>query len=204
MNTGSGLPEQLVAPRVTLRDWQLDDAAMLRSVLAANQAHLIGWIPDAIALVDTVEALTRRIEAFRSDACAGLRERRALIDRHDGTLLGGIDLFGRTATERVPLAVADRLEIGYWIRAESTGRGLVTEAVRALLQQLPAEARWTQAVIRCDVRNLASRRVAERLGFLWSAREAVLHPTDSGVAYDVDTWAHPLPYVSAPPLTPIS
>ena len=195
MTTGSGLPERLVAPRVTLRDWQLDDAAGLLSILAINQAHLVGWIPDAIALVDTMEALTRRIEGFRSDARAGLRERRALIAHHDGMLLGGIDLFGRTATERVPFAEADRLEVGYWIRREATGRGLVTEAVRALLLQLPAVSRWTQAVIRCDIRNVASRRVAERLGFRLSARDTVPLSNEAGATTELETWAHPLPYV---------
>jgi RimJ/RimL family protein N-acetyltransferase len=34
----------------------------------------------------------------------------------------------------VPLAEADRAELGYWLRADETGRGYVTEAVGVVLE----------------------------------------------------------------------
>jgi RimJ/RimL family protein N-acetyltransferase len=60
---------------------------------------------------------------------------------------------------------ADRAEIGYWIRADETGRGLVTEAVLAIVDVARRTGRFTHLEIRCDARNGPSAAVPKRLGF---------------------------------------
>ncbi|MEM8707362.1 MAG: GNAT family N-acetyltransferase [Actinomycetota bacterium] len=57
------------------------------------------------------------------------------------------------------------IEIGYWVRSDHAGRGYATEAAAIL-----AEAAWgldgiERIVIRHDLANVGSGRVAEKLGF---------------------------------------
>lgn len=65
-----------------------------------------------------------------------------------------------------------KFEIGYWCRRSMQGRGYVTEAVNALTEIAFQELSAARVEIRCDSRNLPSRRVAERAGY---RLEAELH-----------------------------
>ena len=68
------------------------------------------------------------------------------------------------------VGVHDRLgdpaarEIGYWLRTSATGRGVMTRAVRAVVDVL-AGAGIERAEIHCDEANVASAGVAQRAGF---------------------------------------
>jgi RimJ/RimL family protein N-acetyltransferase len=58
-----------------------------------------------------------------------------------------------------------KFEIGYWCRTSMKGRGYVTEAVNALTEIAFLEMEANRVEIRCDSRNLPSRRVAEKAGY---------------------------------------
>ena len=60
-------------------------------------------------------------------------------------------------------------EIGYWCRSSMQGRGYATEVVRSLSAAAFLEMGARRVEIRCDSRNQASRRVAERAGFPFEA-----------------------------------
>src|SRR5262249_14844073 len=105
------------------------------------------------------------LAAFGSEFEADREWRFAMLTSDERTLVGEIDLFPRSATGRVPFVDADRAEIGYWLRADETGRGLVTEAVRAIVGVATRTGRFTHLEIRCDARNAPSAAVPKRLGF---------------------------------------
>jgi ribosomal-protein-serine acetyltransferase len=65
-----------------------------------------------------------------------------------------------------------RFEIGYWLRSSKVGQGYATEGVKALTQLAFASLGAARVEIRCDRKNLASIKVAERSGFVL---EGVLH-----------------------------
>jgi len=57
-------------------------------------------------------------------------------------------------------------EIGYWLRSSAQGQGYMSEAVQALSDMAFESLRARRLEIRVDVRNVASRAVAERCGFV--------------------------------------
>jgi RimJ/RimL family protein N-acetyltransferase len=61
-------------------------------------------------------------------------------------------------------------EIGYWLRTPYTGRGLMTEAVRAVEGLALETLGFVRVEIRCDPYNRRSAAVAERLGYVREAR----------------------------------
>ncbi len=127
------IPTSIRTEQMLLRRWRADDAALLVPVLEANVTHLTGWIPRHVSEPAPVAEMARRLAGFADDFDAGRGWRYGLFLPDESTVLGEVSLFPRDSAKRVLLEQADRLEIGYWLRADYTGRGLATEASRAML-----------------------------------------------------------------------
>ena len=65
----------------------------------------------------------------------------------------------------------DTGHIGYWCAPDARGRGVTTRALRRLCRYALDELRLERLDLITDVENLASQRVAEKVGF---QREGVL------------------------------
>jgi RimJ/RimL family protein N-acetyltransferase len=96
------------------------------------------------------------------------------------TLVAGDDVIGSVSLHR--RLGPGALEIGYWVRADHEGQGLVTAAVRALVAVGFESDGAERIVIRCDEANVRSAAVAQRVGFtLVEARDRPkLAPSQSG------------------------
>ena len=158
-------PAELHTPRLLLRPWHPDDAAELLPILEANREHIGPWIPARVATPVPVPQLAQRLERFGELFRADREWRFAMVSTDDNRLLGEVGLFPRNATGRVAFPEADRVELGYWLRSDATGRGLVAEAAQALLDAAFAMREFSHAEIRCDPRNAPSVAVARRLRF---------------------------------------
>lgn len=74
-----------------------------------------------------------------------------------GIVIGDVVLIWRSREHAIG-------EIGYVFHPAHSGRGFATEAVRALLDIAFGTCRLHRVTARIDARNLASLRLAERLG----------------------------------------
>ena len=136
------------------------DAPELFRLVDANRDHLHPWMPWVDATRTAQDTAT-----FVAQSVAGAAERRSAVfvlregDAVRGTIgVHGIQWLNRSA------------EIGYWLAAEATGRGLITRATAAVLDFLFDEYELHRVEIRCAPENRASRAVPERLGFTEEAR----------------------------------
>lgn len=86
----------------------------------------------------------------------------AIVLRETGELVGDIVLFWRDATNG---------EIGYVVHPDHQGRGIATEAARAMLRLAFEDLGLHRVMARIDQRNPASAAVLTKLGM---RREAVL------------------------------
>lgn len=158
-------PVEICTERILLRPWRAEDAPALLPVLEANRDHLGPWIPARIATPAPVPVLAERLTGFAADFSADREWRFGMFSLVDGKLLGEVALFPRSEGGRVPFSDADRVELGYWLRADETGHGLVTEAARAAINLASHIPRFSRVEIRCDARNGPSGSIPARLGF---------------------------------------
>lgn len=182
------LPTEVTTNRVRLRPWRAEDAQSLLPVLEANRSHLLAWVPAHVVEPAPVPVLSERLAGFAADFAAN-RNWRFGAFAQDGRVLGEVGLFPRAAAGRVEFGESDRVELGYWLRADETGRGLVTEAARAVLAVAASVPRFTRVEIRCDERNAPSSGVPRRLGFQLETTitNASLTPEQSPVRMQVWT-----------------
>ena len=89
-------------------------------------------------------------------------EKFAVTDAESGRVLGSIGLRWDPAEATA--------EVGYWIRHDARGRGLMTRAVVIVSRHAFASGA-ARVFLRADPENVASCRVAEKAGFM---KEGVL------------------------------
>jgi RimJ/RimL family protein N-acetyltransferase len=159
------VPDEIRTERLLLRRWRADDAEPLLPILEANFDHLKAWIPLSVASPAPVPELAVRLKAWDADFETGLRWRFCIATPDDRDILGEVSLFPRDAERRVPIESADRVEIGYWVRNDLTGRGIATEVTRAMIDLSGTLGGMKRIEIRCDDRNAASAAIPRRLGF---------------------------------------
>ena len=105
-----------------------------------------------------LEQVRERLARHAADFAAGREYIMAITDRGTGEVHGGAGLHRR----RGPNA----LEVGYWLRTTSQGQGFATEATAALTRWAFEAHPIRQVQLRCDPNNLASVRLAQRLGYV--------------------------------------
>lgn len=150
-------PVLIRTPRLLIRAWQAGDGPALKQTLDANLEHLRPWMPWAHDEPSPVEAVEARVQRFGLLFATGEDWIYGIFSPDGQRVLGGTGLHPRIGPEG--------LEIGYWLAAEATGRGLATEAARALTEAAFALP-WVRRVeIRCDPANLASAAIPRRLGY---------------------------------------
>jgi RimJ/RimL family protein N-acetyltransferase len=116
-------------------------------------------------------------QAWRTGAAAIF----AVTDTGDGQLLASVGLhFDRGRDDGIA-------EIGYWTAAPARGRGITTEAVAAVCGWGFASCGVQRLEWYAEVGNVASRRVAEKIGFVLEGtmRQLLLRPDGRRV----DCWA---------------
>ena len=146
-----------VTPGVSLIPVRLADAAALTGLVADNIGHLKNFLPKVVGL-NTLLAADQYLESVVGSGVEdGLLEWHIFAnDRLCGALrLNHIERDNHKAS------------IGYYLDANHQGRGLATSSVRTVLQFAFERLGLNRIELKCASDNLASQRVAERLGFKW-------------------------------------
>jgi ribosomal-protein-serine acetyltransferase len=155
-------------PRTTLSPIDVNDGPELWEAVEGSRWHLERWLP-WVPFNSTRDASLRYGDACAMDWDAGRAVRFAIRDKKTSELYGVVGLDSCVHLHR-------SCELGYWLRREATGRGLMTEAARAAVEF--AFSRMGVHRVRCAAAtdNVASLRVIGRLSFRFEgiARQAEL------------------------------
>ena len=159
------VPERIDTERLILRCPRRGDGAAVNAAVAASLIELAPWMPWAGAMptLDESEVHCRRQQArfiLREDLAMLIFLRDAA--GNEGELLGG------TGLHRIDWALR-RFEIGYWRKTGCHGRGIVTEATKAMARLAFDSLGARRVELRMDDNNERSWKVAERAGFTLEA-----------------------------------
>ena len=124
-----------------LRPLRADDAPDIFTAIDTQREHLGRWLPFVAA--------THRVEQTRE----------VVFTLRSGNAFAG--LIGFKSAD----AARRSVEIGYWLRSEYQGRGLMTAAVEALCRTAFGQMGMENVEIKCAAGNLRSNRIPLRLGF---------------------------------------
>lgn len=152
--------------RILLSPIDPADGPELWTAVDNSRWHLERWLP-WVPFNNSPEASQRYAEACAQDWDAGRAVRLAIRSKKDRELLGVVGLDSVVHLHR-------SCELGYWLKREACGKGLMSEAAKACVgfafDTLSAHR------IRCAAatENYASLRVIMRLGFRFEgiARQA--------------------------------
>ncbi|NJC67272.1 GNAT family N-acetyltransferase [Planosporangium flavigriseum] len=173
---------------VRLRRWRVDDVDAVLRVVSESLDHLAPWMPWAANGYGRADAAAF-VERSQADWRAGTAYNYAIIapddiapddTAPDDTVVGSCGLMARIG--------AGGLEIGYWLHPCYTGRGIVTRAVKALIEEA-FQVGADRVEIVHDAANERSGAVPRRLGFVEIARRRPpQEPVTSGEAGEDVIW----------------
>ena len=137
-----------------LRPLEERDAEALYRLIEANRPYLVPWLPWAAE--QTHERTLEYIRAVRRQEGANDGFQRAI--RSKGSIVGIVGFHSVNWPHR-------STSIGYWLDERHQGRGLMTSAVRALVDHAFGVWDLHRVVIQAAIDNQPSRAIPERLGF---------------------------------------
>lgn len=173
-------PDQFESQRLLIRCPRPGDGPLVYEAVCETLSDLRAWpasLPWAV-FAPSVDASENYCQ--QGHAAFAARRDLPLLLFHKGS--GA--LVGASGLHRMDWAQG-RFEVGYWCRRSAQGQGYITEAVQAIV--VFAENKLMARRVEClsDERNVASRKVAERSGFVLESIQAKTLPSGATQSYCV-------------------
>ncbi len=163
-----GWPVELREGSVRLRPLRRRDAAVWRSVRAANASWLRPWEATSPEGSGPAPSFPQMVRGFSREARAG--RMLPFVVELDGALVGQITVSGIT------WGSLRSAHVGYWIDRRVAGRGTIPVALALVADHCFGTLRLHRVEVNIRPENAASLRVAEKLGMRDEGlRKAYLH-----------------------------
>lgn len=162
-------PDRYADEALVIRSYRPGDGPRLNEATLSSYEHLKTFMPWATR-EQTPEQAEHLVRQFRGRYLLATDFVLAIFSPDESELVGGCGYHLREGA-----LDGGNAEIGMWVRQSRAGAGLGTAALRALLRWGFTEWPWRRLSWKCDRRNLASIRVAEKAGM---AREGVLRANE--------------------------
>lgn len=154
-------PTLIVSESITLRPADIDDTEIYMALKRKNFPLLTPWFSSSMP----PNTADERRKVMAGDLEETTRhERYWWMIEYNNELVGKIDIHNMYRPARIG-------EIGYWLDDDFTGKGIMTESTRAVLNWAFDELNFLRVEIICAINNTASTAIPERLGI---RREAIL------------------------------
>jgi len=148
--------ELKVSDRVQLKLRDESHAKETYWLIKKNEEHLRPWMK----WIDKVESVDDSIANIELN----IEEWELKTDLHLGIFRDEL-IIGMISLHNIDY-LNHKAYIGYWLDEDNVGRGIMTDAVRTLIEYGYAELELNRIEIRAGVHNLKSRAIPERLGFV--------------------------------------
>ena len=158
---GPPAPYRIETERLVIRCYEPRDAPLVKDAIDSSLEHLRPWMPWAEAEPQTLEEKTDLLKSFRAQFDSGNNFVMGIFAADESMLIGGSGLH--------PRVDPGGLEIGYFVRADATRQGYITESTAALARVGFEICQADRIEIRIDPANEASLGVPRKLGFVEEA-----------------------------------
>ena len=146
----------LTTGRTQLKPLTVDHAPLLWELIDGNREHLKPSFPYTVREVVSEATAAEWLQKRVSEWDAGQNYYRGIFD--------GATLMGMIALKR-NYTGAPMGELSYYLGKQWTGKGIMTEALEAVIHWAYYQAHVHVLYLRTATNNTASNRVAEKLGF---------------------------------------
>jgi ribosomal-protein-serine acetyltransferase len=141
--------------KLSLKIRGVEEAEVFFALSDKNREHLRPWLPwvdVTLSSEDTKKYLEAMLKKFeeKTGADFGIW--------YEGAWVGSVGFNKIDSADNCA-------EIGYWIDKDHEGKGIMTACVKAIISYGFKEYNLHRIEICCDIRNLRSKAVPERLGF---------------------------------------
>jgi ribosomal-protein-serine acetyltransferase len=151
----------------------------LSALVRENQAHLHTFLP-AVASLHTLEAAQAHLKHVIAAADEG--------ELYEWHIFRGDHLCGAIRLNQIERA-HNKASIACYLAADQQGGGVATSCLRAVIAYCFRHLNLNRMEWRCASENLASQRLAKRLGFTW---EGMLRQAELLNGVYVDHFVHSL------------
>jgi len=152
------LPTEFTSERLLLRRYRPNDIPMYYQMLHNNAGHLYEFLPFFLIDVHAEEDIKTWFDRQSTEWGARTLFIFGAWDKGTGVYVG--ESYLANPDWEVP-----RIEVGYFLIKEFTGKGYATEAAKATIQYAFEQMKVIRVDIRCAADNTASIQVAKRCGF---------------------------------------
>ena len=153
------LPESIETERTYIRSVQPGDGKLIYDAVVESYEQFKLWLPwvgPNLTLEEYEKSCCMAYQQFLNN-----EDFRAIILLKDSN-----DLVGSVGLHNIKWNIS-QFEIGYWCRSSLQGKGLITEAVKALVDYVATYYKAKRIYLTTDERNISSQKVAERAGFIY-------------------------------------
>lgn len=155
------LPVPITTPRLLIRPPAIGDGTLLNAAVLESFEMLkiyMPWAKEKPTLDDSEEVIRREAANWILKKKEDPELMLLILDKKTN------DLIGATGFHAIDWDVPS-VETGYWIRNQYAGFGLMTEAINAITQYAFKVLKVKRIAITCDVDNIRSKKIPERLGY---------------------------------------
>lgn len=178
MNTDwHNLPSEFTSERLILRRYRPGDISMYYQALRNNAEHLHEFLPPFLVDVHDQEDIKLWFDRQNAEWNARTLFIFGTWNKATGAYVG--ECYLANPDWDVP-----RIELGYFLVKEFTGKGYATESANALIRYAFERLGVLRIDLRCNADNTASIRVAERCGFTHEGHFREHHRKKDGALID--------------------
>lgn len=168
----------IVSETIILRRIMPLDAEDIFNTIDSQRTYLGQWLPfvaSTRSISDTENYINHMLnDAFNTDKVFTIRYKNNFVG-----IIGykGIDELNH------------KLEIGYWLSENYQGKGIMTLSVASLCAYAYTKMDINRIQIKCACKNIASKKIPQRLHFRMEGIERQGELLSSGIYTDIETYS---------------
>jgi len=168
-----------VTPNISLHPIQLEDAPVIFQVVDNQRDYLGKWLPFVPLTKEQ-----KNTENFINSVINTPEDKRehTFVIRYNGEFAG---IIGYRGTDRQN----KKTELGYWLSESYQGKGIITQAVRFLIEFTFNELDMNRLMIRCAIGNEKSKKIPRSLNFKFEGVERAGELLSDGNFADLEVYS---------------